>query len=165
MTASAHPANGVSDRPSTARSLTDADGRVWPFSDIEANSAAMSENGYTAVRPYRPAVHGTRSRDGKRTRTTLDGARLYRRITCLVGERAWMAHSVRLPTHVDATGARRGGSYQRGGAAREARASGSVMNARRAFARGRRSRSRDAVRGRYMGLSRAANPNLQGPGR
>ena len=60
---------------------------------------------------------------------TLGGVCLYRLLACPVRERAWKAHSVRLPTHVDATGARRGGPHRRDGTAREARASGRVTSA------------------------------------
>jgi hypothetical protein len=45
MAASAGPAIGIVDWLSTGGSLTDAHREVWPFSDIDADPAAMSENG------------------------------------------------------------------------------------------------------------------------
>jgi hypothetical protein len=55
MAASAHRAIGVFHSLVTARSLSDADGRVWPFSDVDTESASMSENGDQAGRWSEPA--------------------------------------------------------------------------------------------------------------
>src|SRR5512135_156435 len=79
---------------------------------------------------------------GGTARVTLDGVgisngqkptlicvRLYRCLARPVRERAWKAHFVRLPTHVDAIATCRGWPYHRDFAARESRASGMVASA------------------------------------